>query len=597
MKYITACLLLIGVAFSAVIALVLSWGIPGPQFNFHTMSADDQLLDSLPTLDSALIADTVLNSNTFGVEPSGAGAQRLAICFRVSGLAPAGGLESWFWTLFGTAWNNDQVTVHAVSLEASHWLPAYFYGAESFLRLQREVPRMNLSPAELQEQCSVILSTEVDPPASLEGTATVPSILIVHAAEDAGTQKHAQYLGRYDAVVCVSPACARTLQASVDAAGVPIHVIPPAIVVDESAISGGPLLRAELHRRFALPSGVQVLGYAGPISPERGVQFFVDVARELPNGWIAIMAGPCSAEGSLPPLHPKVQYLGSLPRATDLLAMVDAVLLPGAEESEPAELLQGWASRVPFFMRRSGLAAAHPAAFVDIGPPGAQSPGQVAAQIASSMHSDESQTVAAAVEAGYTAVTRHYSPGAVSVQYDALLRGAVACASRAGGWLDPRPTAVLSRMSTADTPLAESNALLSLHGKQVQLECGRGGECGFVLSTTAPPPCPNTNFVPKYVRAVFHVFQQNSQLSDEVQVVVRVSFAESVEQGAPEGSSLPAPVPAAVQDGSLIIQQALPPSSINNAVSSAGVARLHVQVPPSTRLHVAQVEWREHSSD
>jgi len=598
LKRTTFVLLFLGASFSALIVGSLLWSKPNDAFNFHQLPGEDDLLATVPSLEAALAAESQPHAKFVTTEPLGPGAQRSAACLRMSGLAAVGSIEAWFWTLAGTAFESDRLFLYAVSLERAQWTHAYFYSAASFQRLHSAVPRVNPSSSELQERCSVIVTTEVGPPVALVGSAAVPSVLVIHGSDDYGTQEYARYIHHYDAVVCVSAECAHTFQATADAAGVPLQVIPTAVRIGEFTSVGDPQLKAKLREQHGLPPTRKVLGFLGAISSENGAQFFVDVARELPSDWIAVMAGLNFFEGSMPTLHSKVKYLGAGLSSAELLAMVDAVLLPSTQESGSMELLQVWAAKVPLFTRSTGLAAAHPGAVVDIGPQGAKSPGQVVALILDSLHSGPNGNAATAVADGFAAVTSRFSTDAVSAQYGVLLDNLVRCGSRDEVWLDPKPAAALIGRSAQDTqlPLMERTAVLQLHGKQAQLECVHAAGCSFLLTSAPPPACATTNWLPKFLRVEFELFEQSSELREALQVAVRVMFAASTEDPLPREKDMPTAVPTTLHGGKITVQHAVPGHSGSSNTPFSGVARLHVQVPPFTRLHVAHVEWRGRSA-
>lgn len=300
----------------------------------------------------------------------------------------------------------------------------------------------------------------------------------------------------------------------------------------------------------------------------------------------------------MPVLHDKVKYLGNFEHSADFLTMVDAVLLPSAHEGGPIVLLEAWAARVPFFMRRTGLAVEHPDGIVEIGGQGARSAAEVAALVADSMRHPSSGAVAAAVAAGYAAVSSAYSTDAVSAQYNLLLENVVRCSSRDEVWLDPKPTAVLTGRSAADArkALTDRTSVLEQHGKQVQLQCMREGGCSFVLVSRSPPACAVSSWMPKFVHVVFELFEQSSQMRQALSSPVRVTFAAEANAPLPAEGDWPPPLPLQVDGGRVSVHTAIPNAQKFDASPFMGVARFHITVPPMARLQVAQVEWRERPS-
>jgi hypothetical protein len=106
---------------------------------------------------------------------------------------------------------------------------------------------------------------------------------------------------------------------------------------------------------------LKILLYLGRISEEKQPEFFVEVVSELPADWIGIMVGPSYYNHSMPlKRHPRVRMVGRWDNGADPLSIADVALMASSSEGGPIVLLEAWAMKVPFFMRKTGLGAAYP---------------------------------------------------------------------------------------------------------------------------------------------------------------------------------------------------------------------------------------------
>jgi hypothetical protein len=82
----------------------------------------------------------------------------------------------------------------------------------------------------------------------------------------------------------------------------------------------------------------------------------------FPSDWTAVLGGPSYNGYSFNvdfDLN-RIRYVGNVANTPQFLQSVDALFLPSLVEGGPIVLLEAWASRVPFFMHATGLAAYFP---------------------------------------------------------------------------------------------------------------------------------------------------------------------------------------------------------------------------------------------
>ena len=241
-----------------------------------------------------------------------------------------------------------------------------FFSEGTAARITRNGAAFNPGISFLVDTCDVIVVTGSQPLATYQRIHPAPQILVIHGSKGCNwTYNYARHANLYDGIVGVS-------QGSLDVIeSLPLDrargVVIPSGLNALSLVSK--LSREELLTEYGIlpkmlreyrDETLQVLLFLGRISSEKKPQFFIDVVEKLPSNWVGVMAGPAYFEESLNLRKSvRVQMVGRQ-RSADALSIADAVLLASPSEGGPIVLLEAWAVRVPFFMRRTGLAAAYP---------------------------------------------------------------------------------------------------------------------------------------------------------------------------------------------------------------------------------------------
>ncbi len=73
--------------------------------------------------------------------------RRTVVCLRQSGLAPAGGIETWFWTMAKYVFSVDPLRLYSLNLVRPHWIHGWFYGDKAVAEVLRHHIKLNLDPA------------------------------------------------------------------------------------------------------------------------------------------------------------------------------------------------------------------------------------------------------------------------------------------------------------------------------------------------------------------------------------------------------------------------------------------------------------------
>ena len=282
-------------------------------------------------------------------------AGRIPLCFVLGGLLDTGGVESWFWSLYETVFNQPPFYVYGVRLIGPRQ-------GHPILRLAKDGVRHNPTEYEMVKRCSVIMQSGSRPlrKFATEHARLPPRILVIHGgAGDAWTEGYTQYVTHYDWIVSVSPNGLETVRKK--APGAWSAVIPAGVPrCKREPTAGG--AGGALRREWGVPDGTKVLLYLGRIAPEKGLQYFVDVVRALPGHWRGVMVGPM-VKDIIQDDWRGIRQLVIVPEAVhsaDALRAADVLLNPSPAEGGPLVLLEAWAAKKPMFMRSTGWAAQYP---------------------------------------------------------------------------------------------------------------------------------------------------------------------------------------------------------------------------------------------
>lgn len=410
---------------------------------------------------------------------------RLRVCYRIPGIAPTGGIETWLWTgLERGVLTNERMRVHAVNLERPAWRREIFWSSDSLSRLFADNVLLEMPPQQLWDECDVILNTCVTPPVQTSEHNAV-SIVVVHGGNDSWTGMYTRYLSQYDGAVCVSKFCLDVVNPLASQSGVPLALIPSALDVPRYASPTVP--RAALHAEWGVPRGTRfVLGFFARISPEKNPPYFIEVARRMPDGWFAVIAGPLYQRHTLASMTERdkrrMRVIGNEPDSISFYHAVDALLLPSADEGGPITLLEAWAARKPMYMRETGLALQHPAASFLLLDDSLSDPAMTAAQIhgdtlalASTASSPLRDRALARLTEGERVVNQHFSLQAVARGWQNFIDEA-----RRGLEARSRTARLLFKciqlpVGNTEDSLDDDRAQLRRHGRTCALYCHVGG--------------------------------------------------------------------------------------------------------------------------
>ena len=336
----------------------------------------------------------------------------IAVCFQFSTILATGGIEAWFWALFDGVFSQGPFSVHAVQLN-DYWSP------EVAARFVRAGVIFNPGQAYLVDTCDVIVLTGSQPLPEPPLQRRVPRVLVIHGSKGCQwTWRYAKHAARFDAIVGVSRGAVAVLDSLPEQAA-RARVIPAESTVNKLVAHSG---RQSLLLSWGVPlhPNLRILLYLGRISSEKNPQYFMDVVEALPPNWVGLMVGPAYFDASFPQRSsPRVIMTGHLSHAADPLSVADVALLASPTEGGPIVLLEAWAMRVPFFMRRTGLAAEHPQGVFILEDD--ESPAHAAARVEHVAMHREDASVRSVVDAGYSTVTGAYAIGATSRQWSDLL--------------------------------------------------------------------------------------------------------------------------------------------------------------------------------
>jgi glycosyltransferase involved in cell wall biosynthesis len=229
-----------------------------------------------------------------------------------------------------------------------------------------------------------------------------------------------------DLVVCLSKSQAIRLsrQASLAAR---IRIVSNAINASDINPSVKEASRAELRRRFGLPKDCTVIATGGRLSPEKGVEDFLDAAvfiRRVAAKVRFLIFGSGPLEQKLQrkvielDLERDVTFAGFERDLRSLLPGVDLLVNPSHSEEMPNIVLEGMAEAIPVVATAVGGVEeiSGPQNAVRLVPP-AQPSAQAAAVIDLLMHPEKANALG---QAGHDRVVQAYSVQAQKDQYRSL---------------------------------------------------------------------------------------------------------------------------------------------------------------------------------
>ena len=207
---------------------------------------------------------------------------RIPLCFVLGGLHDVGGVESWFWSLYDTVFNQPPFYVYGVRLVGPRT-------GHPILRLAKDGVRHNPSEYDIIKHCSIVLQTGSPPIANFARVRLIPRVMVVHGgAGDAWTLGYTKFALHYDTIVSVSPNGLETVPQNFRSTALIIPAGIPKCKGELTAVG----IAETLKEKWGVPLGKKVLMYLGRITWEKKLQYFVDVVMALPENWMGVMVGP-----------------------------------------------------------------------------------------------------------------------------------------------------------------------------------------------------------------------------------------------------------------------------------------------------------------
>ena len=153
-----------------------------------------------------------------------------------------------------------------------------------------------------------------------------PKVIAVHHADwsnDWSNNVIISQLHLIDEIICVNKGTAEKMAA---ACGKPTHYIPNAIDPSRIAASGK---QSELRSQFNIPEDAKIVLFGHRISEEKRPELAVEVARNLPEDWIMVIAGDGPESSNIDAmLRPtdRIRIVGACESLADWLAISDCFL-------------------------------------------------------------------------------------------------------------------------------------------------------------------------------------------------------------------------------------------------------------------------------
>jgi glycosyltransferase involved in cell wall biosynthesis len=164
---------------------------------------------------------------------------------------------------------------------------------------------------------------------------------------------HFRFLRSFDAVIAVSGPIGEML------AGTGVHTERIHVVPNAWSEIAAPLSREAARATLDLPADARVLGWIGRLSPEKGIDVFVDAVAALNDPSITacvIGDGPerTASEARAAAAGVVVRWCGMLPEAGRLCTAFDVFVLSSRTEGIPISLLEAIAAGIPVVATRVG---------------------------------------------------------------------------------------------------------------------------------------------------------------------------------------------------------------------------------------------------
>ncbi|HQZ65163.1 MAG TPA: glycosyltransferase [Planctomycetaceae bacterium] len=185
-----------------------------------------------------------------------------------------------------------------------------------------------------------------------------PRIISVHHADRSSVWSESvtlEQIDLIDAIVCVNPDVAD----SICLCGTETHYIPNAIDLDRIR----PSIHAEtIRKRHGISDASKVVLFGHRMSPEKRPILACDVARELPDGWVMVIAGDGSESVAVEraaAASAKLIYVGATVSLADWLATADCFLSLSTFEGFGLSIGEAMLADVPTVSTPTGIAPGH----------------------------------------------------------------------------------------------------------------------------------------------------------------------------------------------------------------------------------------------
>lgn len=207
---------------------------------------------------------------------------------------------------------------------------------------------------ELASQVDVLVTWGVS---NLAGIlpANRPRVISVHHADTSSDWSDSvtrQQLEMIDAIACVNPYVADQMSSS----GKPVVYIPNAIDCDRIRPS---VDARKLRKRFGIPKAAKVVLFGHRMSPEKRPSLACDIAKELPEDWIMVIAGEgresITVERSAAAFS-RLVYVGATESLADWLGTADCFLSLSEFEGFGLSIGEAMLAGVPTVSTSTGIA-------------------------------------------------------------------------------------------------------------------------------------------------------------------------------------------------------------------------------------------------
>jgi glycosyltransferase involved in cell wall biosynthesis len=180
-----------------------------------------------------------------------------------------------------------------------------------------------------------------------------PRVIAVHHADKSSDWSNSSILNQLDLIdkiVCVNRGTADHL----DSCGKPAHYVPNAIDPERIKPSGR---QSQLRKQHGISEDAKVVLFGHRLSEEKRPQLAVEIARQLPEEWVMVIAGDGPERASVESLQcDRVRIVGAVESLADWLAVSDCFLSLSTYEGFGLSIGEAMAAGLPTVSTPSGIA-------------------------------------------------------------------------------------------------------------------------------------------------------------------------------------------------------------------------------------------------